>query len=65
MRWASYVRLFADEKGESHFADVEVELGPIDFAPPAPRSSRRRSAVSCVPRRTGAARSRTRRRGAS
>lgn len=36
MRRASYVRLFADEQGESHFAEVEVELGPVDFAPPAP-----------------------------
>ena len=36
MRRASYVRLFADERGESHFAEVEVELAPVDFAPPAP-----------------------------
>jgi hypothetical protein len=36
MRRASYVRLFADERGESHFAEVEVELGPVDFSPPAP-----------------------------
>ena len=35
-RRASYVRLFADEQGESHFEEVEVELGPVDFAPPAP-----------------------------
>ncbi len=35
MRRASYVRLFADEQGESHFAEVEVELEPVDFAPPA------------------------------
>ncbi|CAA9363367.1 MAG: hypothetical protein AVDCRST_MAG93-7789, partial [uncultured Chloroflexia bacterium] len=31
-----YVRLYADEAGESHFEDVEVELTPIDYAPPAP-----------------------------
>lgn len=36
MRRASYVRLFADERGESHFAEVEVELGPVDYSPPAP-----------------------------
>ncbi len=33
---AHYVRLFADEEGESHFAEVEVALEAIDFAPPAP-----------------------------
>jgi hypothetical protein len=36
MQRAHYVRLFADEQGESHFAEVEVDLEPIDFAPPAP-----------------------------
>lgn len=36
MRRARYVRLFADERGESHFAEVEVALDPVDFAPPAP-----------------------------
>ena len=36
MRRASYVRLFADEQGESHFAEVAVTLAPVDFAPPAP-----------------------------
>ena len=36
MRRASYVRLFADEQGELHFAEVAVELGPVEFAPPAP-----------------------------
>jgi hypothetical protein len=30
-----YVRIFADEHGESHFADVGVNLEPVDFAPPA------------------------------
>jgi len=30
------VRLYADERGESHFADIEVDLEPADFAPPAP-----------------------------
>jgi hypothetical protein len=31
-----YTRIYADETGESHFIDVEIELTPIDFAPPAP-----------------------------
>ncbi len=31
-----YVRLFADAKGASHFEDVDLELAPVDFAPPAP-----------------------------
>ena len=35
MRYAGYVRLFADEDGESHFAEVEVSLEEVDFAPPA------------------------------
>ena len=36
MRRAHYVRLFADEHGESHFEEVAVELTAVDFAPPAP-----------------------------
>ena len=36
MHQAHYVRLFADEQGESHFEEVEIELAPVDFAPPAP-----------------------------
>ena len=31
-----YVRLYADEEGESHFEQVEVDLAPTDYAPPAP-----------------------------
>ena len=31
-----YVRLFADPAGETHFEEVNVELTPADFAPPAP-----------------------------
>ncbi len=31
-----YVRVCADDAGESHFEDVEVALAPVDFAPPAP-----------------------------
>jgi hypothetical protein len=33
---ARYVRLYADERGESHFADIDVDLELADFAPPAP-----------------------------
>jgi hypothetical protein len=32
---ATYVRLFSDEMGESHFQDLEVSLEPQDFSPPA------------------------------
>ena len=35
MKQATYIRLFADESGESHFEDIEIALSPIDFAPPA------------------------------
>ena len=31
-----YVRLYCDDAGESHFEDVDVELSPLDYAPPAP-----------------------------
>ena len=33
---ATYVRLYADSSGGSHFADVAVPLEATDFAPPAP-----------------------------
>ena len=36
MQKAKYVRLFADKDGESHFEDLEIELSPTNFAPPAP-----------------------------
>jgi hypothetical protein len=29
-------RIYADDAGESHLADVEVALTPVDYAPPAP-----------------------------
>ena len=32
---ATYVRVFSDKAGESHFEDVEIALEPQDFAPPA------------------------------
>jgi hypothetical protein len=32
----SYMRLYADEEGESHFEDVEIALQESDFVPPAP-----------------------------
>ncbi len=35
MKQAKYIRLYADESGESHFEDLEIELNPVDFAPPA------------------------------
>ena len=35
MQDARYARLYADERGESHFADVDLALSPVDFAPPA------------------------------
>jgi hypothetical protein len=35
MQQASYVRLYADEEGGSHFEDVEVTLTAANFAPPA------------------------------
>ena len=36
MQLAKYTRLWADDSGESHFEEVEAELEPVDFAPPAP-----------------------------
>ncbi len=30
------VRLYADQDGESHFEDFEIELTSIQYAPPAP-----------------------------
>ena len=35
MQVAKYVRMYADEDGESHFEDIDTELQPMDFAPPA------------------------------
>ncbi len=35
MENAKYVRIYADESGESHFEDMETELTFGDFAPPA------------------------------
>ena len=31
-----YTRVYADDKGESHFEDLDMEFNPVDFAPPAP-----------------------------
>lgn len=36
MQSFSYVRIFSDEQGESHFEEIEVSLLPREFAPPAP-----------------------------
>ena len=33
---AIYTRLYADEHGESHFEDVEIDLTETEYAPPAP-----------------------------
>lgn len=35
MQRAKYTRLYEDSNGESHFEDWEIELSPVDFAPPA------------------------------
>jgi hypothetical protein len=32
-----YVKVYADENGETHFKDMEVPLKDADYAPPAPR----------------------------
>lgn len=32
----TYTRLYADEAGESHFEDVEIDLTMAEYAPPAP-----------------------------
>ena len=32
----SYVRIYTDSIGETHFEDLEIKLNEIDFAPPAP-----------------------------
>ncbi len=32
----TYARLYADEFGESHFEDIEMDLTMTDYAPPAP-----------------------------
>ena len=31
-----YVRIYADQNGDSHFEDVEVAMSLTNFAPPAP-----------------------------
>jgi hypothetical protein len=31
-----YTRIYCDAGGVSHFEDVQVEVAPVDFAPPAP-----------------------------
>jgi len=31
-----YTKIFADEEGETHFKDVEIELVSNQYAPPAP-----------------------------
>jgi len=31
-----YSKIYSDEKGESHFQDIDIELKTIEYAPPAP-----------------------------
>ena len=31
-----YTKIYSDEKGESHFKDIKIELDLVDYAPPAP-----------------------------
>ena len=31
-----YLRLYADDNGESHFEEIEATYTPIEYAPPAP-----------------------------
>jgi hypothetical protein len=33
---ASFVRIYADDEGESHFDDLHVAFAEADFVPPAP-----------------------------
>lgn len=35
MKFARYVRLYTDPRGETHFEDIEVPLDSEEFAPPA------------------------------
>ena len=32
----NYTRLYSDEHGQSHFADIEIDLVLTEYAPPAP-----------------------------
>jgi quercetin dioxygenase-like cupin family protein len=32
-----YVRVYADQSGDTHFEDVDIDMPLADFAPPAPR----------------------------
>jgi hypothetical protein len=32
-----YTRVYTDENDETHFVDVNIELLPVDFAPPTPK----------------------------
>jgi quercetin dioxygenase-like cupin family protein len=31
-----YLRLYADDNGESHFEDIKLKFQTVDFAPPSP-----------------------------
>jgi hypothetical protein len=32
----TYTRLYSDDAGESHFADVEIDFALTEYAPPSP-----------------------------
>jgi len=34
------VRLFADANGDSHFGDIEIGVAEVQYAPPAPTSTK-------------------------
>lgn len=36
----NYTRIYADEHGDSHLEDVDIDMVPVDFAPPAPPMDR-------------------------
>ena len=31
-----YTKIYSDDKGETHFKDINIELKSVDYAPPAP-----------------------------
>jgi hypothetical protein len=31
-----FIKLYVDERGESHFQDIDITFEAVDFAPPAP-----------------------------
>lgn len=35
--FVAVTRIYADEQGESHIESLQLPMGPVDFAPPAPK----------------------------